>query len=197
MRHLRATLLIGGGVFAAVWTLQTAGWFAPWDGALYTFTGLAGRSDRFPAGVLAGLCLVLALAVVWTTIDIPNPSLKAVVAGSTLLQLAAFVGVAALFGARVLDGMLQIEQSAYLFTGVMGINQDRSLPQQAAITFQNQVRHRVHERVPWADELCHRLPGQVDGLFVERDALVARQYGTAQLPAAVADDGRHMGNLPA
>ncbi len=93
-RALRFTLIIGAAVTLALALLHSTGVLDPLNRGLAEAYGLA---DDVPtqAGVTDWLVLgVLAFGIAWTTVDINRPTLKAVVAISTLVQV--FTGSALL-----------------------------------------------------------------------------------------------------
>lgn len=97
MRYLKATLIAGFLVGGVVSLLIAGRAFARLDLALAQFLklGVPGPGHPILQYSLAGL---LAFAIAWTTIDIPRPSLKPVVAFGAFMEVIAMTAVFKLFG---------------------------------------------------------------------------------------------------
>ncbi len=98
MRYLKATLLLGFFVSGVVALLIAGHAFAVPDAAIARFLKLAPPALSDPRWIQYLIATVLALAIAWTTIDIPRPSLKHVVAVGALLEVAAATAIFKLFG---------------------------------------------------------------------------------------------------
>jgi len=81
----------------------------------------------------------------------------------------------------VLHLLLQVEEGARPVAGVGVIDQDRALPEHALVALQDQVDHRVQQRVAGAEEVGVGLAGHVDQVLVEADALVLLQHRDGRL----------------
>ena len=93
MRYLKATLILGFLVSCVVSLLIAGHAFAQADLALAQFLKLASLSAQNPA-LQYSLSIALAFLLAWTTIDIPRPSLKHVVAFGAFMEV---IGTTALF----------------------------------------------------------------------------------------------------
>ena len=107
--------------------------------------------------------------------------------------------LAGVCNARVLNGVLQIEQHAGLGALIAFIYQHGAAFQQVAVTLQREVDDGIEERMTWTDEGCQRLALRCYQGFLKDDALVARQNGLANTdePIPVAHGCRDVGDLKA
>jgi len=96
VRYLKVTLIIGLLVAVLVICLYEGTLFVPSDVALANLT-MQGYIPAWNRALQYPLFIFFALAIAWTTIDIPRNSLKAVVAAGALLQLVSMVWVLRLF----------------------------------------------------------------------------------------------------
>ena len=88
--------------------------------------------------------------------------------------------------ARVLDGMLQVEEHARLRARVALVHQHGAALEQVAVALEREVDDRVEQRMARADEGGQRLALRRDQRLLEGDALVARQHRLADADQAVA-----------
>src|SRR5581483_7852940 len=105
--------------------------------------------------------------------------------------------VAGAIGPRVLDGVLEIEQHTRGIAVIVGIDQDRSILQEVAIAFEDEIDRSVEQGVARAHERRERLPGNADEVLLEGDPLVALEdrFPDAHEAVAASDDRRHVGDL--
>ena len=82
--------------------------------------------------------------------------------------------------ARILDGMLEIEEHAGLVAFVALVYQHGAPFQEIAVSFQRQVDHCIEQWVPGTHERGQRLTLRRNQRFLEGDALVARQNRLAE-----------------
>ena len=101
--------------------------------------------------------------------------------------------------ARVLDGVLEVEEHARARAGVALVHQHRAALQEIAVALEREVERGVEQRVARADEGRERLALRRDQVLLEGDALVARQHriARADLAVAVAHRRGHVGDLVA
>ncbi|HYR59418.1 MAG TPA: adenylate/guanylate cyclase domain-containing protein [Chthoniobacteraceae bacterium] len=97
MRYLKATIIVGLLVGGIVAVLIAAHAFARLDLALAQFLKLGAPGPGNPI-LQYSLAAALALAIAWTTIDIPRPSLKNVVAFGAFMEVIAATAILKLFG---------------------------------------------------------------------------------------------------
>src|SRR5665213_3554925 len=97
VRYFKVTLLIGFFVALLVSLLYEGGLFLPSDSALAPLT-LPSYAPAWHRAIQYPLFVFFAVAIAWTTIDIPRNSLKAVVAAGALLQIVSMVWVLRLLG---------------------------------------------------------------------------------------------------
>ena len=88
--------------------------------------------------------------------------------------------------ARVLDGVLQIEQHSWCGAWVALVDQHGAAFEQVAIALQGEVDDGIKQRMAGADEGGERLALGRDQGLLEGDTLVARQYRFADADEAVA-----------
>ena len=95
--------------------------------------------------------------------------------------------------------MLEEEQHARRGAQVARIDQHRTTLHQVALALERQIEHGIEQRMTGADEGGERLAGRGDQRLVEDDALVPGEHrvGGADLAIALANGGRHMGELVA
>lgn len=96
VRYLKATLIVGLIVGAAVCALIAGNVFARLDLALTQFLKLDSPAHPHPA-VQYVVAALLACAIGWTTIDIPRPSLKHVIAFGGIAELLATTALCKFF----------------------------------------------------------------------------------------------------
>lgn len=98
---------------------------------------------------------------------------------------------------RIAYGVLQKDEHPQLIVHGRLVDQDRTLPEQVAIAFKNQIDHGIEQRMAGADELRHGLARHVDQVLLEGKAFIARKDRIARAddPIAFAYDGRDMGGL--
>ena len=77
---------------------------------------------------------------------------------------------------------------------IVFVNQDRSLLEESAVAFKNQIERSIQQRVAGADELRQRSAGSADEILFKGHALIAGEYGVAPADNAVpvSDNGRNM-----
>ena len=97
-RALRYTLIIGSVVTLLVIALHQTGWLTPLDRQLATIFGLGLATPIHHPFIQIAAIVLLAFGVAWTTIDINRFDLKALVAGSALVQLYTGAALLSLFG---------------------------------------------------------------------------------------------------
>src|SRR4249920_137878 len=97
-RALRYTLIIGSAVAILLGLLHEMGWLTGLDRQLATIFGL-GLATPVHHPIVQYLAIVtLAFGVAWATIDINRPDLKALIAGSALVQVFTGAALVSLFG---------------------------------------------------------------------------------------------------
>ena len=97
-RALRYTLIIGSAVAILLGLLHESDWLTRLDRQLATIFGL-GLATPVHHPVVQYLAIVLlAFGVAWATIDINRPDLKALIAGSALIQVFTGAALVSLFG---------------------------------------------------------------------------------------------------
>ena len=101
--------------------------------------------------------------------------------------------------ARILDGVLQVEEHAWPVTPIALVDQHRAPLQEITLSFQCQVNHRIEQWVPGTDERRQGLALRCNQRLLEGDALVARQYRLADADQSVSipDRRRNVGDLVA
>ena len=97
VRYFKATLILGFLVAGLVALLLALHAFAPLDAALADFLKLPAPGAGHPL-VQYALGIVFAFLLAWTTIDIPRPSLKHVVAFAAFMEVLATTAIFQLFG---------------------------------------------------------------------------------------------------
>ena len=79
--------------------------------------------------------------------------------------------------AGILDCVFEVEEHAWLHSGVALVHQDGAAFQQVAVAFQGEVDDRVEQRMAWANKCCQRLALRRDQRLLEGDTFIARQDG--------------------
>ena len=97
-RALRSTLIIGSIVALLLYLLEQSAVLGPVDRQLATAFGLPASAPLQHPAVQYLALLALAFGVAWATIDINRFDLKALVAGSALVQVFTGAALVALFG---------------------------------------------------------------------------------------------------
>ena len=98
-----------------------------------------------------------------------------------------------------MNGVLEEEKDTRARAGIALVHEHRAALQQIAVALKREVEHGIEQRMARADESSERLPLWRDQLFLECDALVARQHGIARadLPVAVSHRRRDVGDFVA
>ena len=123
VRYLKATLFVGLFVSGFVALLIAGNAFAVPDAALAQFLQLAPPGAHDFRLVQYLIAAALALGIAWTTIDIPRPSLKHVIAIAALLELIVATAGFKFFG-RYLSPLPGA--AAILFSFIVGFLYSRS-----------------------------------------------------------------------
>ncbi len=97
VRYLKASLIIGLIVFLCVTALLAVGAFAACDQALWAFSNHAGTAPR-PTEWTILLVALAAFSIAWTTVDIPRPLLKIIVAIVVFGELIGAAWVLHIYG---------------------------------------------------------------------------------------------------
>ena len=97
MRYLKVTFFLGLAICLLVAGLYEMGVFHRLDLGLAGFLGKS-TAPRPQSAIQYPLFVLLAFGIVWTTIDIPRHSLKAIIAAGALLQILTAVWVLNLYG---------------------------------------------------------------------------------------------------
>ncbi len=97
VRYLKVTLFLGLAICLLIAGLYETGVFHQLDLGLASFLGRTATPAPAPA-VQYPLFILLAFALVWTTIDIPRLTHKAIIAAGALLQILSAVWVLNLYG---------------------------------------------------------------------------------------------------